>query len=113
WVTELLEHGVEVLIYAGDTDWLCTSRGMRYFVDNLAWTGSAVFISLSYHEVLEPCWRGRSVSYRARRCVVGYQKAYENSSFIEITQAGHMTLGDQPEVALDMLHAWVADHRGP
>lgn len=113
WVTELLEQGVEVLIYAGNTDWLCTAPGMRYLVDSLAWSGNAAFRALPYETVREPCREdeGEDAACDADRRVWGFRKSHRNLAFMEIDGAGHLTPGDQPEVALDMVLSWMADHR--
>lgn len=104
WVTELLDGGLRVLIYAGDKDWLCTSTGMREYVDQLAWRGTLPFRAKTLDVVEARC---------AGECGPttepwGHHKSFENLSFMQISNAGHMAPGDQPEVSLAMLNGWLA-----
>ncbi|KAH7144240.1 Alpha/Beta hydrolase protein [Dactylonectria estremocensis] len=106
WVTELLDNGIRVLIYAGNRDWMCTAPGMKLFVDNLVWRGSGPFRSqpnlpLS-HEVL-----GLPLDESENRSALGYYKSYSLLSFVEVEAAGHMVPMDKPQVAHAMMKKWL------
>ena len=42
-VTYILEHGVNVLVYSGDKDWVCNWRGGEAWVDKITWTGQETY----------------------------------------------------------------------
>ncbi|OJI87446.1 hypothetical protein ASPTUDRAFT_62102 [Aspergillus tubingensis CBS 134.48] len=103
WVTQLLDKEFRVLIYAGDTDWLCTADGMRYLVDNLRWRGTSAFRALPFTPL-----HGNKIGVQSRKNdVVGYYKQYCSLTFVEVHQAGHMVPADQPEVSLAMINRWI------
>ncbi|KAH8898488.1 alpha/beta-hydrolase [Thozetella sp. PMI_491] len=111
WVTELLDAGVRVLIYAGNKDWLCSSPGMLHFVDSLEWHGHAQFRAKTPQPVHAPASTNKGVTLgggSTERTLWGHHKSHSLLSFMEIEEAGHLVPKDQPEVALAMLNYWIA-----
>lgn len=66
YVASLLEHGVRMLIYAGDVDFACNARGIRKWVEKLQWTGGE-----GYRNATEKPWfvEGSKVPAGLVRCV--------------------------------------------
>lgn len=95
-VDELLAKGVEVTIYNGQVDLICSTKGTEAWVHKLKWEGLQGFLS-----------RGRTPLYcgndKAR--TKGFSKSYKNLHFYWILGAGHFVPADQPCVALDMVGA--------
>lgn len=106
WVTEILDAGIKVLVYAGNKDWLCSAPGMLRFVDSLSWGGQVQFETAAFLPVFacadsdDPCRSGKRLW--------GYHKRYENFSYMEVDEAGHFVPKDQPAVALAMVNYWIA-----
>ncbi|GAM87420.1 hypothetical protein ANO11243_054440 [Dothideomycetidae sp. 11243] len=88
---------IPVLIYAGDTDFICNWLG------NLAWTNA-----------LE--WPGQKSYQKApledfktldKHHDIGSVKSSGNFTFIKVHAGGHMVPYDQPEGSLEMLNRWL------
>ncbi|KAL0072887.1 prepro-carboxypeptidase Z [Phycomyces blakesleeanus] len=94
-VTDLLNSGVRVLIYAGDADYLCNWYGNKAWTDELPFKGSKKYQSKS----LRP-WKVNGKE-------VGQVKSASNLSFIRVYDAGHMVPAYQPEAALSMFTTWI------
>ncbi|KAH3673537.1 hypothetical protein WICMUC_003644 [Wickerhamomyces mucosus] len=96
YITELLDKGYPVLIYAGDKDFICNWLG------NLAWTNDLDWILAdSYRkEFLKP-W------YHNDGSVAGQIKSFGGLTFLRVFDAGHMVPYDQPEVSLKMVNTWI------
>jgi len=108
WVTSLLDQGIRVLIYAGNTDWLCTAAGMRHLVDGLSWHGSASFQARPFL----PLRRENIGLQQDKERRVGYYKQHSSLTFVEVDNAGHFVPAEQPEVALAMINRWIAREIG-
>lgn len=113
WVAELLDHGVRVLIYAGNRDWMCTAPGMKLFVDDLIWYGNGPFRSLPYSSLSRQVLglsEARDPGTQSSDAVKnhGTYKSHSLLTFVEIEAAGHMVPMDQPEVAQAMLRQWLS-----
>lgn len=93
---------------------------MRYFVDSLSWQGHTAFRTAEYRPVHEPLAQAQAslatvfaneaeveVELEGRR-LWGYHKRYDQLSFMEIDQAGHLAPHDQPEVTLAMINYFIA-----
>jgi len=90
-VGDMLEGGVEVLIYAGDVDFICNSLGNKAWTLDLDWTGKEAFNALEDKD-----WNSGAGSVRSAGGL----------TFLTIFDAGHMVPSDQPEAALKMLDAF-------
>jgi len=90
-VTSILSHGVDVLVYSGDKDFICNWRGGEAWTNAVEWPNQAQFQETPYAK-----WSIDGVD-------VGELKRVENLKFLRIYEAGHMVPFDQPKVALRML----------
>jgi cathepsin A (carboxypeptidase C) len=90
-VTDILEAGVDTLVYSGDKDFICNWRGGEKWTHDIAWTGHADFADASYND-----W---TVGSKA----AGALKEYKNLKFLRVFDAGHMVPMNQPAAALEML----------
>jgi len=93
YVAELLHAGVPALIYAGDTDFICNYLGNRAWTLELEWQHRPGFRRAEEHDWME----GK-----------GLARSYNGFTFLQVYDAGHMVPADQPEVALEMIRAFVA-----
>lgn len=90
YVTALLEHGVRVLIYAGDLDWICNWVGNERWTYALEWSGSKGFQAAPMRE-----WQG------------GLTRTYGNLTFATIRGGGHMAPYDKPIESRYMIERWM------
>ncbi|KGN64890.1 serine carboxypeptidase-like 51 isoform X2 [Cucumis sativus] len=95
-VDELLAKGVEVTIYNGQVDLICSTKGTEAWVHKLKWEGLKGFLST-----------GRTPLYcgNDKDITKGFTKSYKNLHFYWILGAGHFVPVDQPCIALDMVGA--------
>uniref|UniRef100_A0ACD5WSK0 Uncharacterized protein n=1 Tax=Avena sativa TaxID=4498 RepID=A0ACD5WSK0_AVESA len=97
-VEELLEYGVDVTIYNGQLDLICSTMGVEAWVNKLKWDGLKNFLSLPRQEML--------VCDSAMHCspsINGFHKSYKNLHFYWILGSGHRVPVDQPDTALMMI----------
>jgi len=90
----LLEAGIQVLIYAGDQDFICNWMGNHAWVKSMPWSGQKEFNAASVET-----WFGSDGKS------AGEHTTYKNLTFLRVYQAGHMVPMDQPLHALDMIKA--------
>lgn len=94
-VVKALEQGLEVLIYAGDKDYICNWVGQVLWLDALEWAGA-------------PEWSaGKFESWLTEGSPAGEYKKAGNLTFVRVYDAGHMVPYDQPVHALDMVNRWL------
>ena len=99
-VVKMLEGGVEVLIYAGDMDFICNWIGNKAWTLDLEWSGKDKFNAQKdriLHMDGEP---------------VGEARHADGFTFARIYNAGHLAPMDQPKVTLDMVKFFTG-HRAP
>ncbi|XP_045802856.1 serine carboxypeptidase-like 51 [Trifolium pratense] len=94
-VDELLALGVNVTIYNGQVDLICSTKGTEAWVKKLKWSGLQNFLS----QDRTPLYCG------SERKTKGFFKSYENLSFYWILDAGHNVPIYQPCIALNMVGA--------
>jgi len=102
-VTDLLENGKKVLIYAGDMDWICNWIGNKAWTMALDWSGKEGFKGAEDEEIFPP---GSSES-------VGQVRTYGNFGFLRIYGAGHLAPMDKPEVTLEMVKVFTGTAASP
>ncbi|KAL8255634.1 hypothetical protein R6Q59_030701 [Mikania micrantha] len=93
-VDELLNKGVNLTIYNGQLDVICSTKGTEAWVEKLKWEGLKTFLSIDRTPLY--CGDGRMTK--------GFTKSYKNLHFYWILGAGHFVPVDQPCVTLDMIH---------
>jgi cathepsin A (carboxypeptidase C) len=94
-VTDLLNAGIDTLVYSGDKDFIVNWRGGEKWTDEVAWTGHSAYSKVQYQD-----W---NVNGKA----AGHLKAYKNLKFLRVYDAGHMVPMDQPTNALAMLKEFI------
>jgi cathepsin A (carboxypeptidase C) len=94
-VTDILDGGLDVLVYSGDKDFICNWRGGEAWTNAVDWAGKTSYSNQSFKD-----W---SVSGKA----AGELKEYKNLKFLRVFDAGHMVPMNQPEAALQMLTEFV------
>ncbi|KAK1383082.1 Carboxypeptidase [Heracleum sosnowskyi] len=92
-VDELLAKGVNVTIYSGQLDLICSTKGTEAWVEKLKWEGMQTFLSMDR----TPLYCG------GEKGTKGFTKSYKNLHFYWILNAGHYVPLDQPCVSLNML----------
>ena len=50
YVSNLLDRGIRVLLYAGTYDWQCSWPGTRLWLEKLEWTGSGLYQSHAFRD---------------------------------------------------------------
>lgn len=90
-VADLLNDGIPVLIYAGDVDFICNYMGNSAWTLALDWEGKDEFNAAGEHD-----WKGN-----------GLARSAKGLTFLQVYDAGHMVPADKPDVALDMITAFM------
>lgn len=80
-VTDILDGGLDVLVYSGDKDFICNWRGGEAWTHAVNWTGKAGFDALNYTD-----WK---IDAKANQSA-GALKSYKNLKFLRVYEAGHM-----------------------
>ncbi|KAL0417657.1 UNVERIFIED_CONTAM: Serine carboxypeptidase-like 51 [Sesamum radiatum] len=92
-VDELLAKGVNLTIYSGQLDVICSTKGTEAWVEKLKWDGLRSFLSMER----------RAMYCGEEKITKGFTKSYRNLHFYWILGAGHFVPVDQPCVALSMI----------
>lgn len=100
-IPPMLAAGLDVLIYAGDQDFICNWLGNEKWTLALDWAHKADFNSATLKPFVVT---GKEVGAKSGK-EVGELRSAENFHFLRVYQAGHMVPMDQPEAALGMLNA--------
>jgi len=98
-IPSMLAAGIEVLVYAGDQDFICNWLGNEKWVQALDWPHKADFDASGKRPYLV---HGKAVGKMDGK-EVGELQSFANLHFLRVYQAGHMVPLDQPEAALGML----------
>ncbi|KAL2507475.1 Serine carboxypeptidase-like 51 [Forsythia ovata] len=94
-VDELLAKGVNITVYNGQVDLICSTKGTEAWVERLKWDGIQTFLTLD-----------RTPIYcNGEKTTKGFTKSYKNLHFYWILGAGHFVPVDQPCVALNMVRS--------
>jgi len=105
-LTELVNEGIRLLVYAGNADSMCNYLGQERWVtdfDNVYHSefSSSVPIPWIVAETGKIAGEVRSAG--------GDGFTAGNVTFVTVHEAGHMVPFDQPEAALDMINKWISD----
>ncbi|PWZ05493.1 Serine carboxypeptidase-like 51 [Zea mays] len=92
-IDELLFYGVNVTVYNGQLDIICSTIGAEAWVQKLKWDGLKTFLSLPRQTLYCGLIKGAKA----------FVRSYNNLHFYWILGAGHYVPIDQPCVALDMI----------
>ncbi|OLL24100.1 Carboxypeptidase Y A [Neolecta irregularis DAH-3] len=97
YISYLLDHGVNVLIYAGTYDWICNYIGNERWTLNFEWSGKYGFRAQRLRE------------WTVDGNVAGLTRKYKGLTYVEVSGAGHMVPYDKPKENLQMLNRWLAN----
>lgn len=92
-VDQLLAKGVNLTVYSGQLDVICSTKGTEAWVEKLKWDGLKTFLAMDR----TPIYCGQE------RMTKGFIRSYKNFHFYWILGAGHFVPVDQPCVALSMI----------
>ncbi|KAL6506434.1 hypothetical protein OROGR_024615 [Orobanche gracilis] len=92
-VDQLLAKGVNITIYSGQLDVICSTIGTEAWVAKLKWGGLKTFLAMDR----TPIYCGKE------KITKGFTKSYRNLHFYWILRSGHFVPVDQPCVALNMI----------
>merc|ERR1712216_638267 len=95
-IPPMLEDGIDVLIYAGDVDFICNWLGNKAWTLGLNWTGHDGFNAAANKD------------YVVGGKTAGKLRSYKNFHFMQVYQAGHMVPMNQPAAASQMLNEFLA-----
>ncbi|KAM0431016.1 hypothetical protein ACHAPT_005653 [Fusarium lateritium] len=89
-LADVVKRGINTLIWAGDTDWICNWEGNLWAADALKWPGQAKFAATALS------------NYTVNGKVYGRYKVVDNLAFLKVYGAGHSVPYYQPETALQV-----------
>lgn len=95
-IPDLLHDGIEVLLYAGEMDYLCNWCGNKAWAKKLEWQGKVDFNNAD------------DADWTFSGAVAGRKRSARGFHFMQIYDAGHLMPMDQPAVALDMVNKFIA-----
>ncbi|KAJ7689127.1 serine carboxypeptidase [Mycena rosella] len=98
-LTELVDDGIRLLIYAGNVDMMCNYMGESQWIAQLPSKHKEAFGKAPFLP-----W---TVSDRPAGVVRSAGEGAGNVTYLTVYEAGHMVPHDQPEAALDMLTRWI------
>lgn len=103
-LTDLVDNGVRLLVYAGNADAMCNYMGNERWVSKFANVYHEEFVASEG----EP-WVMRTSGREAGliRTAGGRGSTAGNVTFVNVFEAGHMVPYDQPEAALDLITRWI------
>ena len=87
-LSSVVQSGIQVLMWAGDADWICNWVGNEYVANNVTFGGQSAFRAAA----LEP--------YNVNGVAGGMFKTQDNLSFLRVYAAGHEVPYYQPALAL-------------
>ena len=90
-----LAKQVPVLVYSGKDDFICNYEGGWTWTNNMDWPGKEQFRAQNL------------TAWVVDGKKVGEFKTYNNFTFLEVENAGHMVPMDQPKIALEMIRLFI------
>ncbi|RKU44280.1 hypothetical protein DL546_001629 [Coniochaeta pulveracea] len=87
-LSTVVQSGIQVLIWAGDADWICNWMGNYAVTNNINWSGKATFASKALS------------SYTVNGTAYGEFKTLNNLNWLRVYNAGHEVPYYQPKAAL-------------
>ncbi len=92
-----VEHGVRIMLFYGDKDYICNWRGGEALARNIEWVGQEEYRSAPTKSVV---FEGKPH---------GEFRRVGNFTFMRVYDAGHMVPSDQPGFAQNLLQRFVED----
>jgi len=94
-IPDLLHDGIDVLLYAGDVDYICNWLGNKAWATKLEWEKKDDFNAAEDKE-----WQVDGKTAARLRSA-------DNFHFMQVYEAGHMVPMDKPKEALEMVNAFM------
>ncbi|KAF8046471.1 hypothetical protein N665_3663s0003 [Sinapis alba] len=94
-IPALVEDGINLLVYAGEYDFICNWLGNSRWVEQMNWSGQKEFGS------------AKTVPFIVDGKEAGLMKNHGPLAFLKVHDAGHMVPMDQPKASLQMLSTWI------
>lgn len=91
----LLEHGIPILIYVGEEDWICNHLGNRKMIEEIEWSRKCEF------------QKEKLYKWRVDGEVAGDAQHGGGLSWATIAGAGHMVPYEKGAQAQAMFHRWI------
>jgi len=99
----MLHAGINILIYAGDADFICNWMGNQAWVEQMEWSGQEAFNKAKDVPFMLPDGK----SYGVGKSSKGKEKNGGTLTFLRIYEASHMAPRDQPEATQTMLNRFI------
>ncbi|XP_048235854.1 serine carboxypeptidase-like 51 isoform X2 [Ricinus communis] len=93
-VDELLAKGIRVIVYNGQLDLICSTKGAEAWVNRLKWDGLKNFLKQERTPLY--CKNDNTTTK-------GFRSSYKNLSFFWVMGAGHFVPVEQPCISLEMV----------
>ncbi|KAK1290811.1 Serine carboxypeptidase-like 51 [Acorus calamus] len=93
-VDELISKGVNVTVYNGQLDVICSTKGTEAWIQKLKWDGLKIFTNMERTPIY--CEGANDITK-------GFKRTHQNLHFYWILGAGHFVPVDQPCIALKMV----------
>ena len=100
---EILDKGINVLVYHGIMDMLLPAAGMAKALDNIPWSGQTRWWN---ETAKKPYWRIDTETKLSE--LMGYRQHYKGLTFVTVRNAGHMVPKNQPRWSLQILQDFIA-----
>jgi len=98
-VVYTLDNKVDVLIYAGENDYICNHVGNLKWMSEMVWKGQKNFLKES-----TTVWTSKSTNLKA-----GEQKSKGGLSWLKVYNSGHFVPYDQPRHTLEFINEWFSN----
>jgi len=95
-IPDMLHDGIQVLIYAGDVDFICNWLGNKAWVKLLEWDKKDEFNS------------AEDAEWQIEGETVAKLRTADNFHFMQVFEAGHMVPMDKPAESLAMVNAFIS-----
>ena len=102
-IPAMLDGGVDVLIYAGDADFVCNWMGNQAWTEDMEWSGKDAFNEAETSQFVLSSGKVAGEGKFAKGSEGGGRL-----SFLRIFEAGHLAPKDQPAATLEMINRFVA-----
>jgi carboxypeptidase C (cathepsin A) len=100
-VSKLLEHGIDLLVYAGDSDYVANWMGCKAWMQQLVWSGQDRFNAAN-----DTSWHDPETGSK-----IGSFRSTKHFTFVKIDDAGHFPAMDQPEATVQMVENFIRGER--
>ncbi|KAJ7875366.1 Alpha/Beta hydrolase protein [Mycena olivaceomarginata] len=105
-LTELVNGGVRLLIYAGNADMMCNYMGNERWLEVLDSSFQSEYVAA---KTIPWVTAGSGKLAGTVRSAGGKGFSAGNVTFVTVFEAGHMVPFDQPEAALDLFSRWLSN----